>query len=128
MNQKLRDHVTSAKFVLALGPTHIAALAWLEWELRYDLAPEARHAMWGKGPYGTPWNRMVPGQQGVYDRGLAVHFPFTGPGPVDNRPASERWQITPAGQAVIFLLKEAGVWDEYACLLPDPTTATKGRS
>lgn len=120
MNQALRDHVTSAKFVLTLGPTHIANLVQIERRLRHNktLEEEIKAGTFLKNdpPEGHPLRRTfrLPGFPGLVARGLVTHRM-----PTDHkwRP-SDIWTITPAGWAVITLLVEAGIWQEYSDALP----------
>lgn len=129
VNEQLRAHVTSAKFVLSLGGMHIAALVWLDHKLRHDNSTEEEMAAKRLGndrprrdhPLHRAFNLMVPGMNGLVSRGLATH---TSPVPrngrsntMDYKP-SEIWTITDAGRAAIVLLREAGIWQEYADALP----------
>jgi len=140
VNEALRAHVTSAKFVLTLGGTHIAALVSVVARLADDRTTDEmlRDYRAGKGPLrdidppaGHPLRRAFrnPGMNGLIERGLLIHtMPYARNGRRGNdtndwRP-SEIWTITPAGQAVITLLREAGIWQEYAGALA-PVEAPK---
>jgi hypothetical protein len=127
VNQSLRDHVTSVGFSLQLGKTHIAALVRLDLEL---LTGKNIHT--GAGPQGTVRRMLrndITAFHGLCARGLVIHvyedhrhkyehpdgkrkrgpdggYPLTPPGDI--------WNITPAGRLVCDLLKEAGIWHEYA--------------
>ena len=121
VNEALRAHVTSAKFVLTLGGSHIAALVWIDWNTRHgpSMSAEPGAVTQHHKPAHGPWRFIVPGCNGIIDRGLAVHHPFRNSGSgIDERPFGQAWQITPAGQAVITLLREAGIWDEYLAHMP----------
>jgi hypothetical protein len=113
-NDLLRAHVTGTAFHLALGKTHIAALVHLEEVLGYEEAngPATRSAL---PRNSTPHlGNFTTGAAGLMARGLVSH---TMPPPrvrTDNKPFAEFWQITPAGRLVLALLREAGVWQEYA--------------
>lgn len=123
-NEALRAHVTSARFVLTLGATHIAALVHIERSLRHGKSQNEniRDRSWldHDPPLGHPlrpaFRNSVSGMNGLIARGLAVH---TTPQSANWRP-SDIWTITPAGWAVITLLVEAGIWAEYADALPAP--------
>lgn len=132
INEALRAHVTSAKFVLTLGATHIAALVNVERSLRYNrsLDEELADHRAGKSsllqrdpPIGHPLRRAFrhTGTSGLIARGLVIH---TNPnvageaGAWTKHKPSEYWQITPAGWAVITLLRDAGIWAEYSDALP----------
>src|SRR5438034_998622 len=73
------------------------------------LTPEAAH-------------RFAPGAGGLIDRGLIEHIipdHYRAPGVNSGHLRPEQvWRITRAGQLVIDLLKEAGIWGEYAAALP----------
>jgi hypothetical protein len=109
-NEELRAHVTSVGFALTLGKTHIASLVQLD-----RMLAENRH-LWARGR-----DMFIPGVLGLERRGLVVH---TMPPPPEARrrkngtlrEVSVRriWRITRAGRLVLGLLKEAGLYDEYA--------------
>jgi hypothetical protein len=123
MNEALRDHVTSAVFVLHLGKTHIAALVMLDLELAHERNIDARKA-------GKLMRCDVTARNGLASRGLIVHvwpeheakykrpdgagrLVYSEDWPDKVKPA-ERWHITRAGRLVIELLQECGLYDEYA--------------
>lgn len=128
INEALRAHVTSAKFVLTLGATHIAALVRFEYDLRRDRSlEEDLKAKTLRNPdpaVGHPLRRAFrsPGTAGIISRGLVVQLhPYREGEPRDEwtrRKPSEVWAITPAGWAVITLLQQAGIWQEYTDALP----------
>lgn len=141
INEALRAHVTSAKFVLTLGGTHIAALARIVADLADDRSTDdmlkdnraGRPLRQVDPPVGHPLRSAfrAPGVGGLITRGLVTHtMPYprgkrrdTG----DWRP-SEIWHITEAGHAVITLLREAGIWQEYAgALAPELPKTARGR-
>lgn len=111
-NDLLRSHVTSAAFHLTLGKTHIAALVHLEERLAADLNTwEHIKQPREKTPH---LGNFTTGAAGLVARGLATHtYPLTDEHWAD-LPFSTYWQITPAGQLVLELLREAGIWQEYA--------------
>lgn len=129
-NQALRDHTTSATFVLTLGSSHIAALVMIDHRLRTNLTMDEDIEQYRKngpqpgdirvlsnGTYGRAFS--LNGQPGLIRRGLITHTYPTGQG---WRP-SDIWTITPAGRLVINLLDEAGIWQEYGGVPPEVTAA-----
>lgn len=111
-NDMLRAHVTGAAFHLTLGKTHIAALVHLEEVLDHEKANGAgtRSAL----PRNPHLGNFTTGAAGLISRGLITH---TMPQPrvrLDNKPFGEFWQITRAGRLALDLLREAGIWNEYA--------------
>jgi hypothetical protein len=147
INEALRAHVTSAKFVLTLGATHIAALVHIDRELcrnrtiDEDLAdgtltsrshyPDAAH------PLRRAFRHNATGVGGCIARGLITHTPPAGGAPgtwTGHIRPDQIWTITPAGRAVITLLVEAGIWAEYDGALapieenqPEPAVPTRRR-
>jgi hypothetical protein len=121
VNDALREHVTSSKFTLTLGATHIAALVWIDWQLlvnlNFDELSEQQSALVEPPRSHTLYRTfqlVVPGMHGLIQRGLVTH---TRPANRGVKPA-DIWTITTAGQMVVGLLKEAGIWQEYASALP----------
>lgn len=96
-NHLLRDHVTRVGFDLSLGFTHIEALVRVAeaHRTKRDIAVHMRY-----------WIAAV---RGCIDRGLVTHK-YAGGG----KPLHHHYKLTPAGQLVIGLLREAGLYDEYA--------------
>lgn len=126
--QNLRAHVTRTGFDLSLGKTHIAALVWLE-ELRRHKWESTNFRRPSKGSMGRAFNNFVSGMRGLQDRGLVEHhydrdralaFGRTNPtrrredGVLQIKHDPKTWKITKAGKLVIGLLKESGLYDEYA--------------
>lgn len=133
-NEMFRDHVTSAGFVLTLGRTHLAALIRLDLEL----AANVRTTMAGpKGSIikGDPsMERLhrhdVTGYAGLISRGLIRHVyeenkhryrdkrasERQGRDVIDHQrmPVGEQWEITRAGRLVVDLLRECGLYADYA--------------
>jgi len=106
VNDLLRSHVTSTAFALTLGKTQVAALVQLDRMLQED-----RH-FHPLGPRNV-FSAFVPGIRGLLDRGLATHTMPKGKR-TDLVPVGKIWSITKAGQLVIELLKEAGIYQEYS--------------
>lgn len=136
MNEELRAHVTRVGFDLTLGKTHIAALVWLE-ELRavgWDAGKLADTRISNnRQAHRLGFSHFVIGMRGLEDRGLLTHdvqtreqqIAWSRKHPVrrlDNGsltvPHNPRvWKLTKAGRAVVSLLKESGIYDEYADVL-----------
>jgi hypothetical protein len=129
INPLLRDHVTSAAFVLSLGKTHVAALVRLDLELVAEVRINAFDL--GPGEHRRLHRHDVTGMNGLIARGLVVHvyelnkhkyvvkpgddsIYIAGAVDLDRMPLGQCWNITRAGQLVCGLLKEAGLYAEYA--------------
>lgn len=108
----LRAHVTGTAFHLFLGKTHIAALVHLEEVLAYEEVngPATRSAL----PRTPNLGNFTTGASGLISRGLVTHVMPPPRVRSDNKPFGEFWQITRAGRLVLDLLREAGIWQEYA--------------
>lgn len=117
-NDLLRAHVTSTAFVLSLGKTHIAALVHLEEALAADLSvnDHITAARNGQAPAPKPphLGNFTTGASGLIARGLVTHAYVPPRTDISDKPFSTFWQITKAGRLVLELLREAGVWQEYA--------------
>ena len=117
-NDLLRSHVTGAAFHLTLGKTHIAALVHLEEKLAADVTFNqwlAAHRAGQPEPPKTPHlGNFTSGVAGLVARGLVTHAYVPPRVDISDRAPSTIWQITPAGRLVLELLREAGVWQEYA--------------
>ena len=99
MNEALREHVTRVGFNLTLGKTHVQTLVVL------DIALKANRHWHDRGR-----NLFVPAVQGLERRGLVEHtYPSK-----SGLPVRRIWRITKAGRFVLGLLKESGLYDEYA--------------
>jgi hypothetical protein len=120
INVSLRQHVTSVGFSLTLGKTHIAALVMLDIKLKHNRTgfdssinyTSSRPPRVFNGPTGT---------SGLIERGLVQHIMDQRRRPGENILAMTPrriWRITPAGRLVVNLLKEAGLYQEYAAMLP----------
>lgn len=106
-NELLYAHVTRVGFDLTLGRTHIAALVYIDHAIRTNHQPYHR----GRSIFSN----YHTGAVGLISRGLVEHHytidKETGRGAKLFR---KHYTITTAGKLVISLLKEAGVWEEYA--------------
>jgi hypothetical protein len=111
MNRALRGHVTRVGFDLTLGTRHIASLVWLAEILAAE--QKAERSMW-IAKRGGVWSHHAQGTAGLITRGLILHEY-----PGDKLPMSAYYKITRAGHHVIGLLREAGIYDDYATQLPD---------
>lgn len=114
MNEALRDHVTNVGFNLSLTKNQIAALVWL------DVMSGAERSVGSRS--ASNWVTSI---QGCMRRGLVTHH-------YDDvewqrmqhdefmaLPIGHFFKITDAGKAVLFLLHEAGLYQEhYARLFP----------
>jgi hypothetical protein len=112
-NDLLRAHVTRVGFDLSLGKTHVAALVLLNESLS-----QRRYIPSHKSPdpiARRTFSWFASGLQGCCQRGLVLHHYRH-----DKRDAGMKWHytITRAGKLVIDLLKEAGIYQEYADALP----------
>lgn len=103
-NEALRAHVTRVGFDLSLGHTHVAALVAIAESHRTKL-DVTMHRFW------------VPAVRGCMERGLVIHHPqtalrnkrlFEGLGKL-----ADWYSLTPAGELVVSLLTEAGLYNEY---------------
>lgn len=128
-NELLRDHVTSTAFSLNLGKTHVAALVRLDLELAAEVQIHSHHI--GPNAYGRLHRNDVTGRSGLVSRGLVVHVfeqnahkyvvkegdeSIFRIGAIDHErmPVGDCWNITRAGRLVCDLLKECGIYQEYA--------------
>lgn len=132
VNDLLRSHVTSTAFNLTLGPTHIAALIYVDIVLA-DGRPavdEATNTLRTfDRPNWRPWNQFSTGFDGLERRGLVAHICDREREPGENElhmKQSRIWEITPAGRAVIVLLKECGLYAEYSAQVPAVTVRPLG--
>lgn len=145
MNQALRNYVTSTSFSLSLRATHIEALVWFAQRLERDLAVQdawhmaalkasAEIAEFGITNADACRMSLIDlhfRNPGVADPGCfprlwsSVSGALTRRGLVafDERKArngkasfADAWRLTEAGRLVIGLLKEAGIWQEYAAV------------
>lgn len=128
-NPLLREHVTSAAFVLSLGKTHVAALVRLDLELAAEVRINAFRL--DAGEHRRLHRNDITGVTGLISRGLVVHVYeqnkhkyVVKPGDKsifrvgavdsDRMPVGQCWNITRAGRLVCDLLREAGIYSEYA--------------
>lgn len=131
INPLLREHVTSAAFVLSLGKTHVAALVRLDLELAAEVRLRPSSLRIGGVPHARLHSHDIPGRDGLVRRGLVAHVYelnkhkyvvkpgddsryVVGVVDLDRMPVGQCWNITRAGRLVADLLKEAGLYQEYA--------------
>lgn len=121
-NDLLRAHVTRVGFDLTLGKTHIAALVYLDEAIRRQEHIPTRVQDLRFGGSGLPSGHLArafscwaTGVHGCIDRGLVIHHYRE-----DKQNTHPGWHytITAAGNLVIQLLQEAGIYQEYAAALP----------
>ncbi len=112
-NDLLRSHVTRVGFDLSLGRTHIAAIVLLNESLTQRRYIPAHKTSDAAARRTFAW--FASGLQGCCTRGLVIHHYRQ-----DKRDGGLKWHytITRAGKLVIDLLKEAGIYQEYADALP----------
>lgn len=122
VNDALRAHVTRVGFDLTLGKTHVAALVYIDQQLKrkgYFRTPVT-------GPYRKAYANFASGAHGLMDRGLLEHLIASDVHALSQyrqkykreMPPNRVWRITSAGRLVIALLKEAGIYQEYLDALP----------
>ncbi len=121
-NELLRQHVTRVGSDLTLGKTHIAALVYLDQSIKLRTHIDTRHSsQWARRSFAN----FATGMHGCEDRGLVVHhfrdtrtLPPREKARIDAQGMKAHYTITKAGRLVIDLLKEAGIYQEYADALP----------
>lgn len=122
INESLRQHVTNVGFNLTLGKTHIAALVMLDINLKHNHTGFERAFNFTSAHPPRVFNGPT-GTSGLIERGLVQNIMEQHRKPGENILAMTPrriWRITPAGRLVINLLKEAGLYQEYAAMLPVP--------
>ncbi len=111
-NEALRAHVTRVGFDLTLGRTHIAALVYLNESNERGTYINTNKV---SGPFGRAFSHFISGIRGCEDRGLTFHS--YDPAQKDTH-TGNHYTITRAGELVIELLRESGLYAEYAGALP----------
>jgi hypothetical protein len=116
VNELLREHVTRVGFDLSLGHTHIAALVELDLSMKYK-----RHIRIPRGHRLSRAHSLFShATSGLIERGLVIHHYNAKEAQRGMRDTSKdkglapHYTITAAGRMVIGLLKEAGIFDDYA--------------
>lgn len=117
MNEALRGHVTRVGFNLTLSIGQIGVLV----TIAEGNAQKADYRAVGDMVKGfTPWafavnSNWVTGVRGLERRGLIEHHV---PKAIrKDRKISTVWTISPAGEHVVGLLKEAGIYQEIVSTL-----------
>ena len=117
-NVTLRDYVQRSAFDLNLGRTHVAALVYLDLCIAND--PRDVSTPDGRSVY----TNFIDATRGLERRGLVVHHwtrdkrtGYTAKG------TKAHYTITRAGQLVIELLREAGLYEEFRAPLVVAETA-----
>jgi hypothetical protein len=128
INEALRAHLTRIQFDLSLGKTHIACLVWVEYVNRTDSYVDT-HKIPNLGMRRT-FGLNMAATVGLLERGLIWHRPTSSEEfakTVKEHGAFKGWAevygLTRAGELVRDLLKEAGIWQEYAAMLPAEKSA-----
>jgi len=119
VNDLLREHVTRTGFDLSLSKRQVESLVWL-CEMRESL----RYG--GRGP-----SHYVSSIHGAMRRGLVVHRADRASllrHERENRPLGWYYELTAAGEFVVGLLRESGLYEEHErVLFPDRFTRTGRR-
>src|SRR5688500_18094821 len=119
INEALRQHVTRVGFDLSLGKTHIAHLVWLDLLLKANPKGYEKNQFYGRKH--RAFAHSATGAHGLMDRGLIQNIAEQRRRPGENlldMTPRRCFRITPAGRLVINLLKEAGIYQEFAALIP----------
>lgn len=111
-NEALRAHVTRVGFDLTLGRTHIASLVYLNESIERGGYIKTTGMA---GALARSFSFFASGIRGCEDRGLTIHH--YNPDRRDEG-LGAHYTITRAGQLVIELLRESGLYAEYAAVLP----------
>lgn len=121
MNELFRDHVTGGEFVLTLHRSQIAALVALNEGMRRQ--KRARRS--GPIHMRRAFSLFASGMRGLLERGLVLHH-FSEAAVRSRKPTGFRphYTITRAGKLTIELLKECGLYAEYAGELEDEQSAS----
>jgi hypothetical protein len=115
-NELLRGHLTRVGFDLSLGRTHIAALVYLDQSIR-------QNKQWHLAGYkisrsmGRAFAHFATATSGLIERGLVVHHWDEKANKLGKGGLKPHYTITKAGQLVIGLLQESGLYEEYAVVL-----------
>jgi hypothetical protein len=119
MNEDFRQAVTQTAFCLLLTKHQVATLVYLNELLERELSlgfgtMDRQHRFEVTSDWGLSASRRLVGSaRGLQDRGLLTHRSPTSPRAM-YRPASEYYSITAAGELVVGLLREAGIYTEVA--------------
>lgn len=116
-NKFLREHVTRVGFSLTLAKTHIAALVELAEvydRKSFDTADIETRSFMRTGPHRHVFSHFVSGIRACMDRGLVLHHFNREKSLNGTAHTRDHYTITAAGSAVITLLKESGLYQEYA--------------
>lgn len=120
-NEILREYVTRTAFNLSLGSCHIASLVYFE-ELRkvgWDTSMLVNHGS-PKNKIQRAFGHLVTGDRGLVERGLITRKHDVGlihktvDGVEHLLWPTGAVKFTKAGKLVIGLLKESGLYEEYA--------------
>lgn len=111
-NEALRAHVTRVGFDLSLARSHVAALVYLNESAERDEWVGTRQVI--RGALYRAFSLWATGAEGLIRRGLIVHHYQSSERTGSPNP---HYTITRAGELVIDLLREAGLYAEYATAL-----------
>ena len=116
MNLELRDHVTSVAFHLSLSQRMVATLVFLNEVCEHELPLYGRDA---GGPFTKGLEQWVSPVKSLIERGLVVHH-FDKDHAGDRPDSGLRWHysITTAGELVVGLLREAGIYTDVLRAMP----------
>ena len=135
-NDLLRAHVTRVGFNLTLTKTQMAALIQLDVELSDPRSfKERMHDDNAPGELARRPGRHILSnditpRQALMARGLVSHrMPPRRDDPAwPDHSMRDSWSITPAGRAVICLLKDSGLYEEVSGEIPWQTVPTAEQS
>lgn len=127
MNQDLRNHVTSVAFHLSLSQGQVAVLVWLNEAIERDWVIRSHRplAERGRGPQSIPMalDQFVMPVKALERKGLVEHCYYEGDAP-ERHKRGERiatpdvYRITAAGELVVGLLREAGLYTDVLRQIP----------
>lgn len=115
-NQFLREHVTRVGFNLTLAKTQIAALVELCEVYDSDISQRSdieTRSHFRTGPHRHVFSFWTSGIRACIDRGLVLHHFDEAKSLKGLSVMKDHFTITTAGWAVVTLLKESGLYQEY---------------
>jgi hypothetical protein len=120
-NGALRDHVTRVGFDLTLGRSHIAALVFLNEAL---LRGEYINSNKAEPSKRRIFALFAHAMGGCITRGLVIHHFDPSASRAGEKSMAPHYTITRAGELVVELLRETGLYEEYAVALPPQEAAS----
>jgi hypothetical protein len=119
-NQALRQYVTRVSFDMSLSNNQIETLVYLDLMRHCEESDRSLYAQSREAPYGHPiaheGRYFVAGANKLKQKGLVEHEYRE-----DQKATqtwNEIWRFTRAGDLVVELLKEAGLYAEVAARMP----------